>query len=395
MKKPNQLRELQLKIAFSTSGIVEHEDYKNGNILGTEYQVFGLAKELVKRGHEISIVRRWYDGPKEEEIQGIKVINVASPSLNDFTIGKAINYVIFSKYATKEIKRIKPDILNLAGKYSSYSVCKLDIPTVHTTHLIPSGLLPSDLAPLRRGIMGSLHPTKWLESRVYSNCDVIVALNEEQRQYLSNSGFKAVYIPNGVEIEKYTPNYSDEGYIYFAGRIVKSKGLQYLIKAYSMLNSEIRDEFELVIGGFGPEKENLENLASKLGIKNRITFLPWLSNLDFIKKIACSSVYVMPSLFEGLPVALLEAMALGKPVIASNIPGIQEVLTHGKDGFLFKAGDVFEFKKYLELLLEDKDLQKRIGKNARKTVEEKYTLEKVADSYLKLYEELLSGGHEK
>lgn len=156
-----------------------------------------------------------------------------------------------------------------------------------------------------------------------------------------------------------------------------------------MLSSEIRDEFELVIGGFGPEKENLEDLKSKLGIKNRITFIPWLPKSDFIKKIASCSVYVLPSLCEPFGVVIIESTASGKPVIASNIPGPNEIITHGKDGFLFEAGNVFELKKYLELLLEDEKLRKRIGKNARRTVEERYTFEKVADSYIKLFEELL------
>lgn len=374
-----------MRIAFSTSGIVEHEDYKSGDILGTEYQVFGLSKELIKSEHEVYIVRRWSDGPKEEEIQGIKVINVASLNLPDTLIQKAMTHLIFSKYATKEIKQIEPDILNLTGKYSSYSVCKLKIPTIYTTH-IP----PIDLVPFKTRL-DRFHPTKWLESRVYSNCDVIVALNEEHRQYLSNRRFKVVSIPNGVEIERYTPNYSDEGYIYFAGRLVKQKGLQYLIKAYSMLSSELQNRFGLAISGFGQEKENLEALVSKLGIKNKITFLPWLSNSDFIKKIASSSVYVMPSLYEGLPVALLEAMALGKPVVASDISGIQEVITHGKDGFLFETGNVSELKKYLELLLESSELRREIGKNARKTIEEKYTFAKVADQYIALFNKLLEG----
>ena len=372
-----------MRIAFVTPGAVAHEDYKGGDVLGTEYQVFGLSKELVKRGNEVYIVRRWYKGPKEEEIQRIKVINVASPKLRSSTIGDAINEVVFSKYAVKEIKEIKPDVLNLTGKYTSYGVCKLKIPKVYTAHTIPS-----DLSPFKSNLH-SLHPTIWIERRIYRNCDVIVALNEEHRQYLTNKGFKTVFVPNGVDIEKYTPNYSDEGFIYFAGRIVKSKGLQYLIKAYSMLNSELQDRFGLAIGGFGPEKENLENLASKLGIKNRIIFIPWLSNLDFIKKIASCSVFVFPSLFETFGIVVIEAMVLEKPVVASNIPGPNEIITHGKDGFLFEIGNVSELKKYLELLLGDMELRKRIGKNARKTIEEKYTFKKVADSYLKLYEELI------
>jgi glycosyltransferase involved in cell wall biosynthesis len=382
-----------LRIAFSTSGVVKHEDYKSGDVLGTEYQVFGLSKELVKRGHEVYIVRRWYNGPKEEEIQGIKVVNVASPNFSDSLIKKAMTQVIFSKYAAKEIEQIEPDILNLTAKYSSYSMCKLNIPIIYTTHTGPSDLVPKALIPFR-SIFGGFHPTKWLESRIYRNCDAIVALNEEHRQYLSNRGFRTVFIPNGVDIEKYTPTYSDEGYIYFSGRIVKKKGLNYLIKAYSMLGSELQDRFELVIGGFGLEKENLEKLASEHGIKDRILFLSWLSNLDFIKKVASCSVYVMPSLHEGLPVALLETMALGKPMIASNISGIQEVITHGRDGFLFETGNVSELKKYLELLLEDKELRERTGKNARKTVEEGYTFEKVADRHIKLYGELIDS-HER
>jgi glycosyltransferase involved in cell wall biosynthesis len=374
---------------FLSPGSVKHEDYKSGDVLGTEYQVFGLSRELVKRGHEVYIVRRWYNSPKEEEIQGIKVINVASHSIPNSKVGEAINKVVFSKYAAKEIKRIKPDILNLTGKYSSYSVCKLDIPTVYTTHTIIGDLLPSDLSPLRRGILGNFHPTQWLESRIYRNCDVMVALNEEHRQYLSNKGYKVVLIPNGVDIENYTPNYSDKGYIFSAGRIVKSKGIQYLIKAYSMLDNELQDRFELVIGGFGPEKENLEKLASVYGIKDRVIFISWLSNLDFVRKISDCIVYALPSLYETFGIVILEAMALGKPIIASNIPGPKDVITHGKDGFLFEIETIVELKRYLEILLEDEELRKEMGENARRTVEESYTFEKVADLYIALFNELL------
>lgn len=374
-----------MRIAFSTSGTVAHEDYKSGDVLGTQYQVFGLSKELVKRGHEVYIVRRWYNSPKEEKIQGFKVINISSPKLPDSAIEKAMTQVIFSKYAAKEINRIEPDMLNLTAKYSSYFVCKLNIPTIYTTHIPPRDLVPF------KTCLGKLHPTKWVESRIYTNCDVIVALNEEHRQYLSNRGFKVVFIPNGVGIENYTPNYSDEGYIFFTGRLVKQKGLQYLIKAYSMLNSELQDNFKLVIGGFGPEKKKLIDLASKLGIKNRVIFLPWIPNSDFIKRIENCSVYVLPSFYEGLPVALLETMALGKPVVASDIPGIQEVITHGKDGFLFETGNASELKKCLELLLEDAKLRKRIGRNARKTIEIKYTFGKVANRYITLFNEILEG----
>ena len=376
-----------MKIAFSTSGTVEHEDYKSGDMLGIEYQVFGLSKEFVKRGHEVYIVRRWYDSPREEELQGIKVINVASPTLPGSTIGNAINHVIFSKYAAKEVKRIKPDILNLTAKYSSYSVCKLDIPTIYTTHMPPHYLVPKDLVSFR-GALGNFHPTKWLESKIYSNCDAIVALNEEHRQYLSNRGFKAVFIPNGVEIENYTPNYSDEGYIYFTGRLFTQKGLQYLIEAYSMLSNELKDEFKLVIGGFGPERKNLEDLASKLGIKNRINFLPWIPNLEFIKRIANCSVYVMPSLFEGLPVTFLEACACGTPIITTN-KGDKLDWIHDNVGYVVEY-DKDQLRAAIFRVLSEEGLRRRFEEEGRRLVEKEFRWDKVVKKVEEIYEETTS-----
>jgi len=375
-----------MKIAFLSSGSAKHEDYAVGDLLGIEYQIFGLARAFVNRGHDSCIIRRWYNERKEETVDGVKIINISSPDLGSILKGVG-SIVLFSKYATKRIKTIEPDVINLTWTYSAYHPSKIDIPKVFITHNIPYDLSPIQkrdyLLPLKKKV----------ETSVMRHSDIIISLNKEIKRYLEGRGFRTVFIPNGVEIEKYTPNYSEENYIYFNGRIVMQKGLRYLIKAYSMLDSKIQDQFKLVVGGSGPLKGHLESLSSKYNIKDSVNFLSWLSKSDFVKKINNCTIFVLPSLFECMPVTLLEAMASGKSVIASDIPGPKDIITHGYDGFLFEKENVEELKKYLELLLGDKELRKRTGKNARKTIEEKYTFEKVADSYLKLYEELLSGGH--
>ena len=101
------------------------------------------------------------------------------------------------------------------------------------------------------------------------------------------------------------------------------------------------------------------------------------------------SVFVLPSLFECMPVTLLEAMASGKPVIASDIPGPKDIITQRYDGFLFEKGNVEELKKYLGIIFDDKKLRKRIRENARKTVEEKYTFQKITQHYFETCEQIL------
>ncbi|RLC74321.1 MAG: hypothetical protein DRI61_16895 [Chloroflexi bacterium] len=230
---------------------------------------------------------------------------------------------------------------------------------------------------------------------MYKSCNTIVTLNEEHSQFFNKKGYRTVIIPNGIDIEKYTPNYSDKRYVLFGGRFSKEKGLDCLIRAYSRLKEELQREYKLVLVGSGPEKAKLQKLASKLGMKDRLNFIPWLHSEAFIKKISNCSVFVLPSLYETFGIVVLEAMALGKSVIASDIPGPQDIITHGHDGFLFEKGNAYELKKYLELCLSDKKLRTKMGKNARKTVEERYTFEKIADRYINLFEMLLEEKNEK
>lgn len=373
----------RVKIAFCTPGSVEHEDYKGKNLLGTESQVFGLVKELTKRGYKTFIIRRWYDNLKEENIDGIYIRNVNSPDLPDSPIlKKIITKILFSKYTVKEIVRIKPDIIILTEIFSSYFLSNLKVPKIYVTHNPPTDLLPN--TPTLKNYLKRL-----IEQRVLKNCKVVIALNKTIKEYLENAGYRVVCIPNAVELDNYSPSRSDGKYILFGGRLVKIKGLQYLIKAYSMLGKDLQKEYKLVMVGYGPEKKNLEKIALETGIKNRVEFVPWLSTNEFIKKISNCSIFVLPSLFECMPVALLEAMASGKPVIASDIPGPKDIIRHGYDGFLFEMGNFQELKRYLELVLGDPVLRRQIGKNGRKTVEETYTFKKVSERYVELFDELL------
>ena len=371
-----------MKIAFVSAGTVIYDDFIEQKCLGgTEYQLLGLCRELAQRGHEVYLVRRWYRGPTEEQLGEFKIINIRSPNLPDSIIEKILTKIVYSKYAARLISRMRPDIVNLTGKSSSYYLCTVDIPKVHAAMFNLDGIRPGRFSP-RRTLMGAF------ERRILTHCEAIVVRNIEAQEYLAKCGFKAVVIPVAVELERYTPKSSDDGYIFFGGRLAAEKGLPFLIKAYSKLGDEKQSRFRLVIAGSGPQKQQLEQLCRKYGVDKTVDFIPWLSHAQFIEKLSNCTVFVLPSLYESMGIVMLEAMALGKPVAVSDIPGPQDVITPGKDGYLFEKGNISQLQEFLELLIDNSKLREELGKNARETIEEKYTFEKIADMYLKLYEEI-------
>lgn len=374
-------------VFISAGGYIDKEDYAKGNLLGTEYQIFELSKELVRRGHEVSILRRWHNSTTEN-VDNIKIFNLESSNNERPGLKLTFSKLKLSKFAAELIKKNHPDIIVVVDPFTSYFTFKLPIPKILITHSqIPYALLPPEVLINNNVVL--LKIKKIIQEILFNNVDIIIAINKSIKNYLENNGYKTTFIPNGINIEKYIPNYSDERYILFGGRLVKEKGVDYLIKAYSILDEKLQDEYQLQIVGFGPEKNYLEKLATKLGIKDNVEFVPWLCSEEFIKKISNCSVFVLPSLYETFGVVGIEAMALGKPLIASNIAGPQDIITHGYDGILFEKGNVYKLKEHIEHLLYDCKLRKDIGRNARKTIEKKYDFKIIANKYLDVFNSLI------
>ena len=165
----------------------------------------------------------------------------------------------------------------------------------------------------------------------------------------------------------------------YAGRLVEHKGVQYLIKAFSEIREDITEDF--VIIGCGPFEKTLKELVVSQNVNDRVRFIPFLSKPQYREFLSKCKAFAFPSLFEAFGVVVIEAMASWKPVIASNIIGPRDIITHGYNGFLFDKGNVDELKKYLKLCLSDGELRRKIGSNARKTIQQKYTYKKIADEY--------------
>jgi glycosyltransferase involved in cell wall biosynthesis len=172
----------------------------------------------------------------------------------------------------------------------------------------------------------------------------------------------------------------------FVGRLAPEKGIKFLLKAWKDVLKEF-PQAQLLILGEGSEKENLLAQTQRLNLSESVEFKGVIKDISSF--LAAADIFVLPSLAEGMPVALLEAMAWGLSAIASRVSGTVEVITSGKNGILVEPGDVPGLSRAIINLLADAELRRRISGAARKRVKESFSLEKMVESHLQLYREML------
>jgi len=216
----------------------------------------------------------------------------------------------------------------------------------------------------------------------------IIVTNKKIKNILANtvSKNKLIYIPNGVDIKLFKPKVSNVigniVKIIFVGRLARQKNLECLIKAVD--KSKHKKIIKIVFIGEGPEKEKLQALAKNLNINLNIS--PFRPLEDLPKVYQESDIFVLPSVIEGHPKVILEAMACGLPVIATRVEGITEILQDNYNGLLSKPNDESDLSDKIDKLISDKPLAEKVINNALETVLNNYSLSNLLDSEVKLLE---------
>jgi len=197
-------------------------------------------------------------------------------------------------------------------------------------------------------------------------------------QRIPKNKIKVLY--NGIDTENYKPYFTDQGYGLYLGRLSIEKGVKTLLAAHRQLDAS----FNLKVVGTGP-------LLDKLKLEYpEVDFTGYKSGQALKKLIAGAAFIIVPSeWYENCPMVILEAMAFGKPVIGSRIGGIPELVEDGQTGLLFTSGNFEELASKMQQLIQNRELRKKMGRNAREKVEREFSLKEHCTKLLSIYEQLL------
>ena len=229
--------------------------------------------------------------------------------------------------------------------------------------------------------------------------DLIVTVSRAfQKHFLSifpDLQGKTVFIHNGVDLAELSEN-SENGtggeqgqYVLCIAAHYERKGLDVLIHAVSSLN-DVDLPFKLLLVGDGPLREQLEDLAVSLGVHERIEFLGKQGRGQVAKLLHCCDVFVQPSRSETFGIAIIEAMACKKPVVATRVGGIPEIIENGKNGILVEPDNPDALAEAIMTVLKNKDLKEAIANNGYATVQERFRYENTGSAYESVFGGLLS-----
>jgi len=201
---------------------------------------------------------------------------------------------------------------------------------------------------------------------------------------------KVSVIYNGIDLhqERYgNDNIADDFSVLFWGRLFYNKGIIHLVKAMQIVKKEFPN-VRLDVVGKGPLETNIRSLIQKLDLNNNVHLHGYVKDEFLIKKIKKATIITLPSLYEGQPVAALEAMAHRKAVIMYNFPFAREYLTDWNNGLVADGGSVKDLANRICIALSDKTLRQKLGQNAYERINSNHNWDKLALDYLKVYNNL-------
>lgn len=382
-----------MKIAFLTP---EFPHIKTGTSGGIGTSIFNLSKGLTQLGHQVSILVYGQDNDDVFEENGITFYKV-----------KNIKRKGFSLYLTQ--KKVEK-LLNNLHKNDKIDIIEAPDWTGFTSFIKPN-------CPLIIRLNGSdtyfcnleNRPVKWInkfhEKKAFKNANGIISVSKftgEQTNMVFKTTRKFEVISNAIDINNFEPStkVNNQKILYF-GTLIRKKGLLELPLIFNevcktnpnaqliLVGKDSRD----ILSGTASTWQMMQPLFTENAFKN-VKYLGSVPYSEIKKQIEQATVCVFPTFAEALPVSWIEAMAMEKPLVASNVGWASEVINDGVDGFIEHPKNHLEFATKINLILNDEQLQLKLGKEARKKVIKKFSIEIVAQQSIDYYQKFLNSKNE-
>jgi glycosyltransferase involved in cell wall biosynthesis len=213
-----------------------------------------------------------------------------------------------------------------------------------------------------------------------------LCVRADRRLTVVHNAVRADVLDAAPDRRRVLPEAAGRPVVLTLARLDAQKGLEYLIGAADLLPDAL-----FLIAGDGGERRRLEALTREKGLAGRVRFLGYRD--DASRLLAACDVFVLPSLFEGLPVSVLEAMAAGRPVVGTAIPGTDEAVLHGRTGLLVPPADSVALAGAIKAILSDPTLARRLGEAGRERVQQHFSATRMVERVVGVYEELLAAKH--
>ncbi|MFA5318035.1 MAG: glycosyltransferase family 4 protein [Patescibacteria group bacterium] len=352
---------------------------------GVEHYVDSAATLLAARGHDVFVYTRWnYSNKKRKSYCGVNLINLPSiPTKN-------LDTITHTFLAVLDVLRRPADVVHF---HSIGPSLLLWVVKIFKPGTVVVGTFQSQC--YRHQKWGSiarffLHLG---EIMLCAFADVVIVPSKILYHYAARRySLEPVYLPNGVTMQKKQPaklikkfGLKKDNYILYAGRLIRHKGVHYLIEAYK----ELPTDKKLVIVGSGSFTNDYIKELKELAGKNKNIIFTGQQNGQILRELYSNAhCFVQPSESEGLSIALLEAMSYGLPVVASDISENKEALAG--NGYLFANADVKELEQALKNVLSREKSAKRAGAKAREHIKQNYNWNVLARDLASLYKKAVN-----
>jgi glycogen synthase len=363
-------------------------------LLNSEYPPIGggagnassnIARVLVERGQDVLVLTsHWGDLPFEETREGVKVVrlSVLRGKMDRSNALEQISFIFGASFRTFGlIHQFKPNVTLAFFGLPSGAVALLLKKLYRIPYVVSlrggdvPGFRPYDFRLYHKLAAPFLH-------LIWRDAFSIIANSKGLRDLALafDSHYEIPVIPNGVDVSQFTVSNRDWlfPHILSVGRVVYQKGFDLAMHALSQLKDL---EWTWTIAGDGPQMATLKAMTAEYGIKDRVHFAGWLSSEQLKEQYSAANVFLFPSRHEGMPNAVLEAMASGLPVIATRIAGNEELVVDGETGKLVATEDVESLREALKPFLVDAKMREQMGRAARRRVESAFSWNRVAEQY--------------
>ena len=364
-----------------------------------------LANELATGNNEVYVITQRYRGSLHcEKIDNISIerFNWLFPKdfkrIADFQkipYLRMVSYLLSGIFRTiRTIVREKPDIIYAHWAVPSGLIAM--IAKLITNRPLIIQVHGSDV----RGIPGSWaeHPLlQTLIKMVLSHADGLVTVSNDLMTRVKWMGIKVQQkrvIPLGIDLKTLEETImsietkDNIPTILFVGALREVKGLNYLLDAVPLIKKEIPD-FKIILAGDGPQRDILKKKANSQNISNIIDFCGQVPHTQVLNLMKSSDIVILPSLSEGTPTVMFEALACKTPFIATRVGGIPDVITHNLTGILIEPNNTQAIANAIINLLKDYNTQKKLAENGYNLIKNQYTMDITALNLLKLFKTVL------